>query len=87
VKVTLSTQRRVIRGDGRQRHIDIDAIELDATKHGCAEGEGRCGWLRLLEVEAGAIYSHIIMNPPFADGAKHVLKAWDILFDGEMWRS
>ncbi len=24
------------------------------------------------------------MNPPFADGAKHVLKAWEILFDGEI---
>jgi hypothetical protein len=32
----------------------------------------------------GAIYSHIIMNPPFAYGAQHVLKAWDLLYDGEI---
>ncbi|WAR46323.1 hypothetical protein [Methylomonas rapida] len=24
------------------------------------------------------------MNPPFSEGAKHVLKAWEILFDGEI---
>ena len=24
------------------------------------------------------------MNPPFANGVKHVLHAWDILFSGEM---
>ncbi len=27
---------------------------------------------------------HIIMNPPFSQGAQHVLKAWECLFDGEI---
>lgn len=29
-------------------------------------------------------YSHIIMNPPFQMGAQHVLKAWQVLFSGEV---
>lgn len=32
----------------------------------------------------GAIYSHIIMNPPFNAGADHVLKAWELMYDGEI---
>jgi len=37
-----------------------------------------------LEFKMGAIYSHIIMNPPFSQGAAHVLHAWHILYDGEI---
>lgn len=70
--------------DGRQLRIDIDAIELDATKHPVLKEKADVVGFDFLRFEAGAIYSHIIMNPPFADGAKHVLKAWDILFDGEI---
>ena len=62
----------------------IDAIELDSTKHPLLKGMCDVVGFDFLRFEAGAIYSHIIMNPPFADGAKHVLKAWDILFDGEI---
>lgn len=70
--------------DGRQLRIDIDAIELDATKHPVLKEKADVVGFDFLRYEAGAIYSHIIMNPPFVDGAKHVLKAWDILFDGEI---
>lgn len=37
-----------------------------------------------LQFNGSPIYSHIFMNPPFANGVKHVLHAWDILFSGEM---
>lgn len=30
------------------------------------------------------IYSHILMNPPFLVGAKHVLHAWELLYNGEL---
>ena len=30
------------------------------------------------------IYSHIFMNPPFAQGAAHLLHAWDLLYSGEI---
>jgi hypothetical protein len=29
--------------------------------------------------EGGEVYSHVVMNPPFAQGARAVLKAWDVL--------
>ena len=32
----------------------------------------------------GSQYSAIVMNPPFKYGVQHVLKAWDILWDGEI---
>lgn len=63
----------------------IDCIEIDVTKHPILREEG----FDVIGVDfmqfdgTGAIYSHIIMNPPFADGAKHVLKAWEILYEGE----
>lgn len=80
---------------GRPHHNDtswynrkpaVDCIELDVTKHAHLRESGFdvigidfmewCG--------AGAIYSHIIMNPPFAYGAQHTLKAWELLYDGEI---
>ncbi len=64
--------------------IKIDAIELDATKHPVLKEKADVVGFDFLKCEAGAIYSHIIMNPPFAEGVKHVLKAWEILFDGEI---
>ena len=29
-------------------------------------------------------YDAIVMNPPFSNGVKHVLKAWQILYDGDI---
>ena len=66
------------------RRINIDAIELEAARHPVLKEKASVVGFDFLKFEAGAIYSHIIMNPPFAEGAKHVLKAWDILFDGEI---
>ena len=37
-----------------------------------------------LEFQSAPIYSHILLNPPFRVGVKHALKAWDILWDGEI---
>ncbi len=64
--------------------IKIDAIELEASRHPVLKEKATVVGFDFLKFEAGAIYSHIIMNPPFAEGVKHVLKAWDILFDGEI---
>lgn len=64
----------------------IDCIELDVTKHPLLREKGLdVVGLDFLQFDgAGAMYSHIIMNPPFAQGAQHVLKAWDMLYDGEI---
>ncbi len=64
----------------------VDCIEIDITKHAHLREQG----FDVIGVDfmqfdgAGAIYSHIIMNPPFANGAQHVLKAWDLLYEGEI---
>lgn len=37
-----------------------------------------------LTLQNGAIFSHVIMNPPFLFGAQHVLKAWDLVWNAEI---
>lgn len=37
-----------------------------------------------LSFTTSKLYSHVILNPPFANGIDHVLKAWDILVQGEL---
>lgn len=80
---------------GRPHHDDsswynrkpaVDCIELDVTKHAHLREEGfDVIGIDFMEFDgAGAIYSHVIMNPPFLYGAQHVLKAWDLLYDGEI---
>lgn len=37
-----------------------------------------------LEYNGVSYYDAIVMNPPFSNGDKHLLKAWDFLHDGEI---
>lgn len=69
-----------------RRHVDVDCIELNVELHGALkENNLKVVGTDFLEYDGpGAIYSHIIMNPPFKAGAEHVLKAWNILYDGEI---
>lgn len=64
----------------------LDCIELDVTKHAHLRESGfDVIGIDFMQFDgAGAIYSHVIMNPPFAYGAQHVLKAWELLYDGEI---
>ena len=72
--------------NGRSRKVVLpDCCEIDITKHPVIREKGlSVVGFDFMQFSTGSIYSHIIMNPPFADGAKHVLKAWDILWDGEI---
>lgn len=70
---------------GRQGGPAIDCCEIDIAKHGALRGHGfNVVGIDFLQYASGSHYSHILLNPPFADGAKHALKAWDILWDGEI---
>lgn len=73
-------------GDWRyDRRPPVDCIEIDASKHPILRDKGyRVVGLDFLSFEGGAIYSHVILNPPFAHGAAHVLKAWSMLWEGEI---
>lgn len=37
-----------------------------------------------LNYEGVSYYDAIVMNPPFSEGAKHLLKAWDFIHNGEI---
>jgi hypothetical protein len=62
----------------------IDCIEANLDHQAVLREKG----LRVIDGDflahggRGAIYSHILMNPPFSAGAEHVLKAWEMLYDG-----
>lgn len=72
------------RWNGR-REVLPDCCEIDITKHAILrEKHLNVVGMDFLRFQSGAIYSHILMNPPFNEGVKHVLKAWDILWDGEI---
>jgi hypothetical protein len=69
----------------RHNHIQIDCCEIDITKHATLRANGlTVVGTDFLEMTSGAIYSQIILNPPFADGVKHVIKAFELLWDGEV---
>ena len=40
-----------------------------------------CDWLTY---DGVSYYDAIVMNPPFSEGAKHLLKAWDFIHNGEI---
>jgi hypothetical protein len=65
--------------------ISIDCCEIDMSRHDRLRARGlTVVGVDFMSLGNGSIYSHCIMNPPFAQGAKHVLKAWDILWDAEI---
>ena len=71
--------------DSRYGPSRIDCCEIDLGKHGVLHAKGlNVVGIDFLQFGTGAFYSHILCNPPFAEGAAHVLKAWDILWDGEI---
>lgn len=67
------------------RKTETHVVEIDMEKHPLLREKGyTVVGMDFLEFEGNSLYSHIIMNPPFAQGVQHVLHAWDILFDGEL---
>jgi hypothetical protein len=67
------------------KDLKIDCCELDISRHDALRAKGlTVVGVDFMEFGNGAIYSHCIMNPPFSEGAKHTLKAWDILWNAEL---
>ena len=66
-------------------NVEKSAIEIDISHHSSLR-ELNCKILGydFLEVQSLATVSTIVMNPPFAQGAEHVLHAWKCLYDGEI---
>lgn len=72
-------------GGWSRRQVDIDCIEIDISKHPALRSENlNVVGIDFLKFKAGSQYSHALMNPPFSEGARHVLHAWDILEEAEI---
>ena len=74
---------RYNRFDSRFSEKDFHCVELDAERANILKGkELNVVWDDFLTFNPLMPYQTIIMNPPFHDGAKHFLKAWNLLADG-----
>ena len=63
----------------------VDVIEIDPDNQATLRGYGfKVVGHDFLDFKGGAMYSHVILNPPFQYGVEHVLHAWDLLYDGEI---
>jgi len=69
----------------RSDSIPVDCCEIDPSMHPVLREAGySVVGVDFMQYTGGHWLSHIIMNPPFMHGADHVLKAWEILWDGEV---
>lgn len=72
--------------DSRYSRIDkVDCIELDFDNQAILRKKGfRVIDTDFLQSDLHGLYSHIIMNPPFNQGAEHIIKAFNLLANGEL---
>ena len=65
--------------------IEIDCIESSSDLCSILTEKGfsvvGSDWLTY---DGVSYYDAIVMNPPFSQGARHLLKAWDFLYSGEI---
>jgi hypothetical protein len=66
--------------------LKVDVCEIDMSFHPALKELSNVNVVGMdfMEFGDGAAISHIIMNPPFSCAVSHVLKAWSILWDGEV---
>lgn len=67
------------------QYYDVDAVEIDFNNQAILRDKNiNVVGHDFLQFEGKKHYTHIIMNPPFANGGVHVLHAWKILKSGEL---
>lgn len=67
----------------RYDDCDFHCIEINAERAASLRGKGLTViWNDFMTFNPIIPYGSIIMNPPFHDGAKHLLKALNVLADG-----
>lgn len=77
------TARKYNRWDSRYSEKDFHCVELNSERAATLKGNNfKVVWNDFLTFNPLMPYQTIIMNPPFHDGAKHLLKALNILADG-----
>lgn len=71
--------------DMRFDRVPVDVIEIDIRHHPILKERGfNVLGTDFLQSQSLAQYSHVIMNPPFNVGARHVLHAYDHMLEGEI---
>jgi len=63
----------------------IDCIEIDLDNQAILRSKG----LNVIDsdflaYDGAAMFSHVLMNPPFSSGDEHLIKAFNLLVDGEL---
>lgn len=67
------------------RRGELSAIEIDPELRTLLNGKGyRVVDSDFLEYQGNYRFNLILMNPPFSKGVEHLLKAWDILYEGDI---
>lgn len=71
--------------DFRHSRAPVDCIEIDLQNQAILRDQGhKVVDADFIQFQSGPMYSHILMNPPFNVGVDHVLKAWHLLYSGEI---
>lgn len=69
----------------KQERLRFLAVEIDVRHHAnLRELGGQVIGYNFMDVESLATVDQVIMNPPFAEGARHVLHAWECVYDAEI---
>lgn len=69
----------------KQDRLKFLAVEIDPRHHAnLRELGGTVLGYNFLDIESLATVDQVIMNPPFMEGAKHVLHAWECVYDAEI---
>lgn len=78
--------RRRDRAREKFSHLsEVSAVEINIEHHASLrELDVKVIGYDFLQVSSLATVGHVIMNPPFAEGVKHVLHAWDLVYDAEI---
>ena len=67
------------------RTDNIDTIELDFNNQAVLRGKGfNVIDADFLQFDGASMYSHVLLNPPFSQGAEHVVKAFSLIASGEL---
>ena len=69
----------------RDHHTQLYAIEIEPELRSILEGKGYpLLFDDFLSYVPTRHFTHILMNPPFARAEDHLLKAWEVLYEGEI---
>ena len=69
----------------RYNRPEIDCIELDFGNQAILREKGLTVIdADFLQFDGAAMYSHVLLNPPFSQGAEHVIKGFSLIASGEL---